>query len=293
MATTAPLDPAPIKASDIAGDANGEKSVDLSATKEDANAPPPNFRKRQLIFDSLAKIIGREFGKDSAKDAKENIGDTRGTFVFTWGAGYVGQLGRKLGRSTKKYSTRPMLIDSENIEAPVRQISCGKLHTAAVTDMGTLYTWGAGEQEQLGYKLTSFTYKDVPTVVPCMDAIFVKKVACGKEHMGALSDVGKVYLWGNPKGGRLGTGLNTATQAGAPVSRVKSYKGDQTIDSRAPIFSDLSCGDKHTAVLARDTGAVYTCGDGDKGQLGHNQAKEETLLTMVEALNGIHVSRYS
>lgn len=42
------------------------KEVALLAASSEAG-PPPDMRKRQLIFDSLAKIIGRNFGKGSAR----------------------------------------------------------------------------------------------------------------------------------------------------------------------------------------------------------------------------------
>lgn len=61
-------------------------------------------------------------------------GDNRGTHLFTWGAGYHGQLGRKFQRGHKKYSPMPKLVPLPRNEAVVvRQISCGGLHTAIVT----------------------------------------------------------------------------------------------------------------------------------------------------------------
>ena len=57
--------------------------------------------QRALIFDSLQKIVTTIPQKTNAKD-KEKPKDNRGTYVFTWGAGYAGQLGRKFIRGQKK-----------------------------------------------------------------------------------------------------------------------------------------------------------------------------------------------
>lgn len=63
---------------------------------EQQSGPPPNIKKRQLIFDSLQKIISRNFGKSNSRQSV--LGETRGTYIFTWGAGYHGQLGRNFER---------------------------------------------------------------------------------------------------------------------------------------------------------------------------------------------------
>ncbi len=73
--------------------------------------------------------------------------EDRGTFVYTWGAGYDGQLGRKGSRDEKKYSTVPVII--EHIK-PTRQVSCGGLHTVALTDKGEVWAWGKNDLGQLG-----------------------------------------------------------------------------------------------------------------------------------------------
>jgi hypothetical protein len=59
------------------------------------NGPPPDLRQRALIFDSLGKIVTT---KPQKTHIKNKSGESRGTYVFTWGAGYQGQLGRKFGR---------------------------------------------------------------------------------------------------------------------------------------------------------------------------------------------------
>ena len=59
---------------------------------------------------------------------------TGGTYVYTWGAGYHGQLGRKFTRGQKKYASVPQYVHFSEAVA-IRSVSCGGLHTAAVTGM--------------------------------------------------------------------------------------------------------------------------------------------------------------
>ena len=60
--------------------------------------PPPDMSQRELIFDSLNKIVGTQpqkantYGANKSQGSAQQLaakGDSRGTYVFTWGAGSV------------------------------------------------------------------------------------------------------------------------------------------------------------------------------------------------------------
>ena len=60
--------------------------------------PPPDMQQRELIFDSLNKIVtsqpqksGHAGSKSGGSNSAAGKGDSRGTYTFTWGAGYHGQ----------------------------------------------------------------------------------------------------------------------------------------------------------------------------------------------------------
>jgi len=57
---------------------------------------------------------------------------------FYYSTGYHGQLGRKFVRGAKKYSTIPQLVE---LNVVIRQVNCGGLHTAALTESGQVFTW--------------------------------------------------------------------------------------------------------------------------------------------------------
>ena len=65
--------------------------------------------------------------------------------VFTWGGGSMGQLG--LG----DYLRQSLPVRVSNLDGKrIRGISCGKRHSAAVSEEGVLFTWGSNEYGQLG-----------------------------------------------------------------------------------------------------------------------------------------------
>lgn len=252
-----------------------EKTV---KTKLIDTGPPPDFEKRELIFDSLSKIIGKNFERGGRSGAR----DTRGTYVYTWGAGYQGQLGRVFNRGKKRYATVPRRV--EGMEVAVRQVACGGIHTAVVTDTGTVYTWGDARNYQLGYQPQGFTNQSTPKEVEKLSemGVFIVKVACGQVHTVALTDRGVLLSWGRSKWGQLGHGNRDKCQEPKEVN---------TKDISPSLkFVDISCGDRHTAALS-DKGEVYTFGNGEHGQLGHGPKTEKMVSTptLVKSLDGINI----
>jgi alpha-tubulin suppressor-like RCC1 family protein len=182
--------------------------------------------------------------------------DSRGTFTMTWGAGYHGQLGRKFVRGEKKYAAIPQLVREPTLV--VRQVACGGLHTALVTESGRVYTWGDGRAGQLGHSHDP-SVKQTPRQVEKFNDVFVVMVACGRSHTVALSDRKEVWSWGEARYGQLG--LSDRQTRRAP-ERVQQEACKQ--------IKFIACGDKHT-VAVRDDGACLSWGCGEHGQTGHGE----------------------
>mmetsp|Transcript_2410 Transcript_2410/g.4500 ORF Transcript_2410/g.4500 Transcript_2410/m.4500 type:complete len:1051 (+) Transcript_2410:95-3247(+) len=243
-----------------------EKKVKLVDT-----GPPPDFKKRHLIFDSLTKIISRDYSKN--RKSTVNTGDSRGTYVYTWGAGYHGQLGQKFVRGVKKYATKPRLVE---MVTAIRQVSCGGLHTAAVTDSGAVMTWGDARSFQLGYQPHGFTNQAEPRIVEEIQmSHFIVQVACGQNHTVALSDKGHMLSWGLSWGHGDRQPVKTPKRIATQPNNVN--------------FVDISCGDRHT-VGVTNQGKVYSFGCGEHGQLGHADENDKLRPALVEALNDVHIT---
>jgi len=249
-----------------------KRAVQARIRKEQAEGPPPDMAKRALIFDSLSKIISRTFGKGASRSGV--TGETRGTYIFTWGAGYHGQLGRQFERGRKKFATIPKMV---HLDVAIRQIACGGLHTAAVTDAGTVYTWGDARAYQLGYQPHGFTNQPTPRLVDSLDGVaFVVSIACGQGHTVALTDKGSLISWGQSKSGQCGHNDRQVVKTPRKIR----------MDDTSVKFTQVSCGDKHTAAVTTK-GTVWAFGSSQQGQCGfdENPPVDKLRPTEVKALS--------
>ena len=95
--------------------------------------------------------------------------------VFACGEGAEGQLGQD---STKR-SLTPMQVSGSLCGQIVRGVSCGISHSAAVTKLGHLYTWGNGDNGQLGHA-SDGNIKSLPQrVTGLLSALRIGSVSCG------------------------------------------------------------------------------------------------------------------
>ncbi|XP_040855916.1 X-linked retinitis pigmentosa GTPase regulator isoform X2 [Ochotona curzoniae] len=101
------------------------------------------------------------------------------TTVYTFGQGQFGQLG--LGTFTFETS-KPKAIEYVK-DHKISSVSCGENHTALITELGRMYTFGDGRYGKLGLGLENFTNQFTPTL--CCDFLrfMIQLVACGGCHM--------------------------------------------------------------------------------------------------------------
>lgn len=99
--------------------------------------------------------------------------------VYTFGLGQFGQLG--LGTFVFE-TAEPKIIESVK-DHKITYISCGENHTALITDIGRMYTFGDGRYGKLGLGMENFTNQFVPTLCPNFLRFRVYLVACGGCHM--------------------------------------------------------------------------------------------------------------
>ncbi|XP_037021005.2 X-linked retinitis pigmentosa GTPase regulator isoform X1 [Artibeus jamaicensis] len=103
--------------------------------------------------------------------------------VYTFGLGQFGQLG--LGTFVFE-TAEPQIIESVN-GRKITSISCGENHTALITDVGCMYTFGDGRYGKLGLGVENFTNQFAPTLCPNFLRFRVHLVACGGCHMIAFA----------------------------------------------------------------------------------------------------------
>eukprot|EP00002_Diphylleia_rotans_P024124 TRINITY_DN4759_c0_g1_i3.p1 TRINITY_DN4759_c0_g1~~TRINITY_DN4759_c0_g1_i3.p1 ORF type:complete len:4638 (+),score=868.61 TRINITY_DN4759_c0_g1_i3:164-14077(+) len=184
---------------------------------------------------------------------------TEDNSLYSWGANQSGQLG--LGDEVDRLMPTkiPFFENSELL-----LIACGTEYTFAFTQNSEsseyqTFSWGLNTNGQLG--LGDLESKSTPQLVEALTGIQVVTLSCGSRHVAAVSDGGRLYVWGDNQDKQLG--LDTGQQATQPTQH--SFFSQQVL-----AVIDVSCGTSHSAAIA--DGKVYVWGTGLKGQLGLGQA---------------------
>nr|XP_043625271.1 RCC1 domain-containing protein RUG3, mitochondrial isoform X2 [Erigeron canadensis] len=117
--------------------------------------------------------------------------------LWSWGANSNNELGR--GNRVGGWKPQP-IPGLESVR--IVQITSGGYHSLALTDEGRVLSWGYGGHGQLGHFSTQ--NQPVPLVIESLASEKVVHIACGGSSSAAVTDDGKLYMWGNAKDGQLG-----------------------------------------------------------------------------------------
>jgi alpha-tubulin suppressor-like RCC1 family protein len=171
--------------------------------------------------------------------------------LYTWGIGVNGQLGIGLPLKDKSSPTSVTSLAGKSII----DISCGYMHSVALTESGDLYAWGSNEHSQLGIPATP-TIVAIPALVPRLLGLRISSVSCGAGHSIAIAAGGRAFAWGIGAQGQLGCGPEL-TKLVEPMA-VQSLEND--------VITSINCGISHSIFLLSD-GSIKTCGSNTYGQL--------------------------
>jgi len=143
-------------------------------------------------------------------------------------------------------------------------VSAGNVHSLALTADGAVWSWGNGEEGQLGHGDGQMNQL-LPKKVEALAGRRVVGVSAGYFHSFALIADGAVWSWGEGAWGRLGHG----DDEGQPLPKqVEALAGQHVV-------AVLTGGDQSLALTA---GAVFTWGKGERGCLGHGEDLSNQLL---------------
>ncbi|XP_005414877.1 PREDICTED: X-linked retinitis pigmentosa GTPase regulator isoform X2 [Chinchilla lanigera] len=127
-----------------------------------------NHRTPQLVAGIPEKVLQVACGGDHTAVLTEKA-------VYTFGLGQFGQLG--LG--TFIFETSEPKVIEQIKHQKITYISCGENHTALITDIGLMYTFGDGRHGKLGLGLENFANQFFPIVCSEFLRFTVQLVACG------------------------------------------------------------------------------------------------------------------
>jgi regulator of chromosome condensation len=177
-----------------------------------------------------------------------------------------GSLGFADGRKHQFEPTTIMKFDDRSER--VSSLATGTNHLVVLTTTGNIYTWGAGEQSQLGRKVLE--RRKIHGTVPEKVTLGTRSrkavhVGAGTYHSFAVSESGDVWAWGLNSMGQLGTGFetedDTIVQMPTPIPALskEALGGDAVVQI---------AGGEHHSLFLTSSGKVYACGRSNAGQLG-------------------------
>lgn len=239
--------------------------------------------------------------------------------LATFGCGDCGRLG--LGPDALMSQQVPHVVRAL-LDTQLAAVACGGAHTAAVTDDGSLYTFGLNDRSQLGHSpgerevpvpqevampeaATAVAVRGraarrwlpaaIATAAACLPQLhgaanyvastpLPRTLQAGHYHTLALSDTGRVWAFGSNATGQLGLGGEAAAE---PEPRL--VKGLEQVVA-------IAAGAEHSLALTAG-GEVYSWGCATDGRLGHGKpasmrlwgARHEPRPRLVRALEGQRV----
>lgn len=201
--------------------------------------------------------------------------------LYTWGDGTHNA--GLLGHGTDVSHWIPKRISGPLEGLLVTSVTCGPWHTALITSMGQLFTFGDGTFGVLGHgNRESISF---PREVESLMGLRTIAVACGVWHTAAVVEVivtqssaatssGKFFTWGDGDKNRLGHGDKEA--------RLKPTCVPALIDHN---FCKVACGHSLTVGLTT-SGQVFAMGSTVYGQLGNPNSDGKVPCLVEDKLVG-------
>lgn len=149
-------------------------------------------------------------------------------------------------------------------------VAAGNNHIIVLTTHGNVYTWGAGEQGQLGRRVIE--RRKIHGTVPERVVLGTRSrkaivIGAGNYSSFAVDDRGDVWGWGLNKMGQTGTGILDAKVDHTEVHLPKKVIGLSQHELNGESVVEIAGGEHHTLFLTSG-GRVFAVGRSDDGQLG-------------------------
>jgi len=213
--------------------------------------------QHQLLPKQVEAFAGQRVVAVSAGEA-HSLALTAPGAVWSWGGGEDG-----LGHGDTQLQLLPKKVEAFAGQRVVA-VSAGGMHSLAVTADGAVWSWGSGEDGQLGHG--DEQRRLLPKQVEALAGQRVVAVSAGAFHSIAITADGTVWSWGRGFDGSLGHGDQ---QHQLLPKKVEALAGQRVVA--------VSAGGYHSLAITAD-GAVFTWGTGETGCLGHGEDQSHQLL---------------
>lgn len=191
--------------------------------------------------------------------------------LYMFGGGNWGVLGQ--GNEKDVSFNNPVRVERfDQLGLKVVDVQLGECHTIALTDDGSVWTWGyAGKKGFFNWmysqEIGALGHGDKEThMLPKRVKFFpdnkikVKSITSGLFHCTAMTPDNKVYVWGRGLYGVLGNGSNSPELSPVLNEDIKIINDD---DRKNPIV-ELQTADEFNVIRMKD-GTLYAWGKNDKG----------------------------
>ncbi|XP_045176945.2 secretion-regulating guanine nucleotide exchange factor-like isoform X2 [Mercenaria mercenaria] len=190
---------------------------------------------------------------------------TESSDLYSWGSNTFGQLGDS-SLPNKCLVPRKICEGLKFI-----QVAAGLRHVVALAENGDVYCWGHSKKGQCAVpvdekpplKVTSPTKVMFPAGIGR-----VVSVSAGSYHTVALTDQGQVLVWGCNKYGQSTQSSEVKPQVNTPYMISQKLFGDEKVKLIQSGWTHL--------IAQTDSGALYSWGRGDYGQLGRSRPEGTT-----------------
>ena len=144
------------------------------------------------------------------------------------GFGRFGQLGLGPGGSMFHRKTPTLVPRASFDDEAVLMVACGGLHTVAVTEAGGVFTFGDGDDHQLGHGARGCQRTPLRVPAAGFHNERVVMAAAGNRHTVALSEAGHVFTWGFGMSGCLGHGDRRSKRVPLKIEPAR-FQGDDNV----------------------------------------------------------------
>ena len=181
------------------------------------------------------------------------------------------------GRIARSVSSSLDNANSNGGGRGIVRVACGSRFTVALTAAGTVYTWGRGDDSQLGHSRGTGRVAS-PRLVEALVGVKIVQVSARGNHVAVADDAGAMYVWGKGNDGQLGLGSGH-NRKDAPTPVRVSFGNDDVRVAR------VACSRVHTVAVSSD-GDLFSWGSGEDGANGLGAPVTVWEPTRVEGLEG-------
>ena len=235
---------------------------------------------------SSSSTSSMEDDHSSSHESVAELQQPSGGMLIGWGSGMFGLL----GRDDEVNVTVPTPLP--NFSALVTSVAVGATHALTIGSDGSLFSWGANDDWQLGLGDTSKKFRSKPTELPSLQTRQIVAAAAGYAHSLALSGQGEVLAFGQGEMAQLGLTLKKRPLGSPPDLSAHPVPALVKELSNLTRIIQVACGENHSLALS-SAGRVYAVGDGSRGALGLDFKNSPHLASGAPEGSGVRVAVFT